>query len=162
MAVKYPFAIPFLSVLILVVAFLNLELMLIMVELDTQVKQIRTRRASLQAFPGNLLFDMVCITHMGTLFRWLTGQQQVAKGEAPVWVPDDAAKACYKCQDTFTLISRRHHCRVCGLLVCGKCSRILHSSTISHSWVIFPPLLSFFIFYFFLITEKQEKCAFQH
>lgn len=75
-------------------------------KLDNQVKQIRTRRASLQAFPGANIF----------------AEMNDAKGEAPVWVPDDAAKTCYKCSDTFTLISRRHHCRVCGLLVCGKCS----------------------------------------
>lgn len=75
-------------------------------KLDHQVRQMRTRRASLQAPPGAILFDM----------------NKDAKGEAPVWVPDGAAKTCYKCSDSFTLISRRHHCRVCGLLVCGKCS----------------------------------------
>lgn len=75
-------------------------------KLDHQVRQIRTRRASLQALPGTYFMDKL----------------NEAKGEAPVWVPDDAAKTCNKCSDTFTLISRRHHCRVCGLLVCGKCS----------------------------------------
>ena len=73
-------------------------------KLDVQAKQIRTRRASLQASQPHILFEMS------------------AQSEAPVWVPDDAAKNCYKCADTFTIISRRHHCRVCGLLVCGKCS----------------------------------------
>ena len=38
------------------------------------------------------------------------------------WVPDAAATACMMCWTKFTLTNRRHHCRNCGLLVCGNCS----------------------------------------
>ncbi|KAJ3353878.1 hypothetical protein GGF32_002782 [Allomyces javanicus] len=41
---------------------------------------------------------------------------------APVWVPDNQASACAVCASNFTLLLRRHHCRVCGHVVCGDCS----------------------------------------
>ena len=39
------------------------------------------------------------------------------------WVPDSAAKTCFKCGTTFTFVNRRHHCRACGRIFCGHCVR---------------------------------------
>ncbi|GAM20354.1 hypothetical protein SAMD00019534_035300, partial [Acytostelium subglobosum LB1] len=41
---------------------------------------------------------------------------------APVWIPDNEAVQCMECNSKFTAIRRRHHCRRCGNVVCGKCS----------------------------------------
>jgi len=41
---------------------------------------------------------------------------------APIWMLDDAAPQCMRCKNPFTVISRRHHCRSCGDVVCGDCS----------------------------------------
>eukprot|EP01127_Copromyxa_protea_P014680 TRINITY_DN4138_c0_g1_i2.p1 TRINITY_DN4138_c0_g1~~TRINITY_DN4138_c0_g1_i2.p1 ORF type:complete len:221 (-),score=32.49 TRINITY_DN4138_c0_g1_i2:62-724(-) len=41
---------------------------------------------------------------------------------APLWMPDDATKHCLCCEIKFTTFNRRHHCRQCGIVVCGKCS----------------------------------------
>jgi len=41
----------------------------------------------------------------------------------PVWVPDDAESSCYCCHGLFTMLIRRHHCRLCGHLVCDACSK---------------------------------------
>ena len=38
------------------------------------------------------------------------------------WQPDDATPTCTCCGREFTLLIRRHHCRLCGLVVCGVCS----------------------------------------
>ncbi|EKX42553.1 hypothetical protein GUITHDRAFT_56318, partial [Guillardia theta CCMP2712] len=38
------------------------------------------------------------------------------------WVPDDAAAACKVCSAEFGFIRRRHHCRMCGNVVCNSCS----------------------------------------
>lgn len=51
-----------------------------------------------------------------------TGKRST-KEHAAVWVPDSDAPCCMHCQKSkFTPINRRHHCRRCGLVVCGNCS----------------------------------------
>ena len=37
-------------------------------------------------------------------------------------MPDEACKVCYACESPFSLLRRRHHCRVCGRVFCGACS----------------------------------------
>lgn len=37
------------------------------------------------------------------------------------WVPDEARIACSVCSRSFNLLRRRHHCRLCGELVCKTC-----------------------------------------
>ncbi|KAF8671178.1 Protein present in Fab1, YOTB, Vac1, and EEA1 [Rhizoctonia solani] len=40
----------------------------------------------------------------------------------PIWVPDREADACMRCQAAFGWRRRRHHCRICGRVVCASCS----------------------------------------
>jgi len=37
------------------------------------------------------------------------------------WVPDEEAPVCMQCSTSFTMTKRRHHCRKCGGVFCGKC-----------------------------------------
>ncbi|CAI5743433.1 unnamed protein product [Hyaloperonospora brassicae] len=39
------------------------------------------------------------------------------------WLDDAAARVCGKCARGFSLVNRRHHCRVCGEIFCHACSR---------------------------------------
>ena len=48
----------------------------------------------------------------------------VLRRESAQWMPNAAASSCLVCHKAFNgLTTRRHHCRVCGRLVCGACSR---------------------------------------
>ncbi len=38
------------------------------------------------------------------------------------WMPDNLCKHCYSCEAPFTLIRRKHHCRLCGMIFCSTCS----------------------------------------
>jgi len=38
------------------------------------------------------------------------------------WVPDSAQVLCIRCGNDFNPFKRRHHCRLCGSLICGVCS----------------------------------------
>ncbi|ORY03188.1 hypothetical protein K493DRAFT_311810 [Basidiobolus meristosporus CBS 931.73] len=41
------------------------------------------------------------------------------------WVPDQDASLCMSCKVTkFSLMVRRHHCRLCGRVICWKCSHL--------------------------------------
>jgi len=42
--------------------------------------------------------------------------------KAPTWVPDSQATNCACCGQNF-ILARKHHCRKCGKVVCGYCSR---------------------------------------
>lgn len=41
------------------------------------------------------------------------------------WEEDDASDSCRLCSYTFSLLNRRHHCRLCGKLICEGCSSSL-------------------------------------
>lgn len=38
------------------------------------------------------------------------------------WVADGFSDFCTNCQDKFTLLNRKHHCRSCGRLLCSPCA----------------------------------------
>uniref|UniRef100_A0AC34G9K3 FYVE-type domain-containing protein n=1 Tax=Panagrolaimus sp. ES5 TaxID=591445 RepID=A0AC34G9K3_9BILA len=38
------------------------------------------------------------------------------------WMPDSTVKECYECHEKFSAFRRKHHCRLCGQIFCGKCS----------------------------------------
>ena len=46
------------------------------------------------------------------------------------WIPDNQDVCCLICKSHFTFISRRHHCRLCGNLICSTC---LTNLTISNA-----------------------------
>ena len=37
-------------------------------------------------------------------------------------MPDSACKECYDCGAKFTVIKRKHHCRICGQVFCSLCT----------------------------------------
>jgi len=51
------------------------------------------------------------------------GKQRPDVEDSPVWVPDQDTSKCMLCKKSeFNIINRRHHCRKCGIVVCGACS----------------------------------------
>ncbi|CAH0406921.1 unnamed protein product [Chilo suppressalis] len=63
----------------------------------------------------------------GRIFRWSAPDMSTAAGAkggpADHWIRDDTAPYCTQCQVRFTALERRHHCRECGAVFCGRCSR---------------------------------------
>lgn len=39
-----------------------------------------------------------------------------------IWVPDQKTETCMRCNSSFGWRRRRHHCRLCGRVVCASCS----------------------------------------
>ncbi|DAZ95559.1 TPA: hypothetical protein N0F65_005875, partial [Lagenidium giganteum] len=48
----------------------------------------------------------------------ISQQQMIARVN---WVPDHQRKSCKMCQRSFGATRHRHHCRLCGEVVCRKC-----------------------------------------
>ncbi|CAM9188423.1 unnamed protein product [Phaeothamnion confervicola] len=42
--------------------------------------------------------------------------------EQPKWLADEESTCCHACGAAFDVIERRHHCRRCRNLFCGRCS----------------------------------------
>ena len=40
-----------------------------------------------------------------------------------IWMDDNSVTSCHNCKDNFSLFNRRHHCRLCGKIFCGVCSK---------------------------------------
>lgn len=44
------------------------------------------------------------------------------------WMSDRSCKACYECEQMFSFVRRRHHCRSCGQIFCAQCCARLPQS----------------------------------
>lgn len=44
--------------------------------------------------------------------------------KSSAWVKSETRKCCNVCQQSFQSFRRKHHCRLCGEVVCSKCSSI--------------------------------------
>ncbi|MES1914050.1 MAG: hypothetical protein MHM6MM_006184 [Cercozoa sp. M6MM] len=71
-----------------------------------------------------------------TASAWIAAVEQAISNvgnekqqEAPVWEADSANSTCRRCGVRFTVVRRRHHCRRCGCVCCGKCSQHRHLLT---------------------------------
>lgn len=42
---------------------------------------------------------------------------------ASVWIPDSEVTECQMCMKPFSFLVRKHHCRLCGRVICGECSK---------------------------------------
>uniref|UniRef100_A0AAV1VFU5 FYVE-type domain-containing protein n=1 Tax=Peronospora matthiolae TaxID=2874970 RepID=A0AAV1VFU5_9STRA len=68
------------------------------------------------------------------LFRRMSAQALGMKAAALChrshWVPKSSRTSCSNCRRSFRLWASKHHCRLCGEVVCGACStkRILFQS----------------------------------
>ena len=49
------------------------------------------------------------------------GERGVFDLDEPEWAEDNKFDQCQNCGTKFTFLVRRHHCRRCGKLLCGKC-----------------------------------------
>ncbi|RLN94438.1 hypothetical protein BBJ28_00006446 [Nothophytophthora sp. Chile5] len=62
----------------------------------------------------------------GSLFRRMSaqamGMEAAALCHRSHWVPKSSRSACSNCKRNFRLWAGKHHCRLCGEIVCGACS----------------------------------------
>ncbi|XP_031744835.1 1-phosphatidylinositol-3-phosphate 5-kinase FAB1B isoform X1 [Cucumis sativus] len=59
---------------------------------------------------------------LGNWKSWIPWRSESANVSRAFWMPDQSCRVCYDCDSQFTLINRRHHCRLCGRVFCAKCT----------------------------------------
>eukprot|EP01126_Amoeba_proteus_P045098 TRINITY_DN5037_c0_g1_i15.p1 TRINITY_DN5037_c0_g1~~TRINITY_DN5037_c0_g1_i15.p1 ORF type:complete len:240 (-),score=59.15 TRINITY_DN5037_c0_g1_i15:189-908(-) len=53
----------------------------------------------------------------------ITKDRGTSVNTAPIWTPDFVVDYCPSCKEKFGFYVRKHHCRSCGKIICGPCSR---------------------------------------
>ncbi|KAI7901701.1 FYVE zinc finger-domain-containing protein [Cokeromyces recurvatus] len=88
--------------------------------LDRSSTSSRDSLASMLSPKSSFVSNSNSILSMKLKYR--DGEQSIIK-----WEDDRSVKACPYCGNSFTLINRKHHCRLCGKVVCGniKCSKMI-------------------------------------
>ncbi|XP_050234227.1 1-phosphatidylinositol-3-phosphate 5-kinase FAB1B [Mercurialis annua] len=62
-------------------------------------------------------------SELAGLFKsWIPWRSEPPSVSRDFWMPDQSCRVCYECDSQFTLINRRHHCRLCGRVFCAKCT----------------------------------------
>ena len=105
---------------------------MIMLNSSGGVKRVDDRGSTTNAFSilGKEKSFTLCAKDPAEKEEWIAAIEKAFKnlgassenGQAPVWVPDKDSDSCMLCGMKFTHFNRRHHCRRCGKVVCGKCS----------------------------------------
>jgi FYVE/RhoGEF/PH domain-containing protein 5/6 len=90
-------------------------------------------RRALQALPH----DPASTTPNSPSSKKSTGGKPPRRGKVDhfvpaIWVPDQKTETCMRCNTKFGWRRRRHHCRLCGRVVCASCSESVGSPP-SHS-----------------------------
>ncbi|CAL1390131.1 unnamed protein product [Linum trigynum] len=67
--------------------------------------------------PHDKLPDLVC-----KVKSLISGRSEATNLSRGFWMPDRSCRVCYECDSLFTILNRRHHCRICGLIFCAKCT----------------------------------------
>lgn len=49
------------------------------------------------------------------------GIEELGKRQ-PYWIPDNMTMHCMQCNQKFSFLKRRHHCRACGQVLCALCA----------------------------------------
>ena len=93
---------------------------------------IKPRRKTVLAWFSIIYFTFVYIQFEKTRLAYIE-KASTLNGEtpspvmemAPVWIPDEDVNKCMICKSVFSIffLNRKHHCRNCGRIICGKCSR---------------------------------------
>ncbi|KDP40633.1 hypothetical protein JCGZ_24632 [Jatropha curcas] len=59
---------------------------------------------------------------VGIFKSWIPWRSEPPNVSRDFWMPDQSCRVCYECDSQFTIINRRHHCRLCGRVFCAKCT----------------------------------------
>ncbi|KAJ7951437.1 1-phosphatidylinositol-3-phosphate 5-kinase [Quillaja saponaria] len=80
--------------------------------------------------------DKTCSELVSLFKSWIFWQSEPANVSRDFWMPDQSCRVCYECDSQFTIFNRRHHCRLCGRVFCGKCTEnsVPAPSTDQRNW----------------------------
>lgn len=61
------------------------------------------------------------ITYFIQSFARITNVNSGPSSEIVPWISDEASETCMLCNSSFWIFNRKHHCRLCGILIDFAC-----------------------------------------
>ena len=83
-------------------------------------KAERTKRADMTAMDTNKL--IIRLERLLTNLPHEPGKRRNHEQAVVSWIPENMVKLCPTCTKSFNLTRRKHHCRICGSIMCNDCS----------------------------------------
>ncbi|BFZ63111.1 Mitochondrial distribution and morphology protein 12 [Saitoella coloradoensis] len=65
------------------------------------------------------------MTTISSTLRRLKAGTSSLESNRDFWMKDSLCRECYLCGLPFTVMRRKHHCRICGQIFCGKCTMMV-------------------------------------
>lgn len=65
---------------------------------------------------------------------WIPQMAEASTVSRDYWMPDQSCRVCYDCESQFTIFNRRHHCRICGKVFCGRCTVNTIPASVVDDW----------------------------
>lgn len=92
-----------------------MQAMRIKAEAEELLELERTKTAELSASVSVLVNEV-------SQLEMAIQEKEYSELNRETWVPDEDMKVCNRCEREFTLLRRKHHCRLCGHIYCHDCS----------------------------------------
>ena len=97
------------------VLLFNLEFSLTTRNRSNTFLNLRKSKSSTKNLDSNLI--QLRLSKLTTLFK----ENNHSNTQVVPWEPDSLVYSCLLCNSTFTLFTRKHHCRLCGKVHCNNC-----------------------------------------
>ncbi|KAH6779192.1 phosphatidylinositol-4-phosphate 5-kinase family protein [Perilla frutescens var. hirtella] len=78
---------------------------------------------SVKSCAGFISTDNSKVAEIVDILRsWIPMRAEPTNMSRDFWMPDESCRVCYECDSPFSIFNRRHHCRLCGRVFCGRCT----------------------------------------
>ena len=96
----------------------------------TEFREFRKNAATAPLSQTDSVFLSAKIYRLIDIATLPVSERKVEEQKVTLWAPDAAAPLCMNCGLSFGIqsalvLARRHHCRVCGAVVCSDCCQRL-------------------------------------
>lgn len=87
------------------------------------LRQVRCSRSQWYQEQTDKLMDR--LEKLTTIDAPAEEEKKLLEKQVVVWVNDSDVRLCPGCAKSFNLTRRRHHCRLCGAIMCNACSQFI-------------------------------------
>ncbi|CEP17466.1 hypothetical protein [Parasitella parasitica] len=104
---------------------------------STTMTKAQSTFVGCSTLPQPLLQEQISADSTHQMIPAAQGEEQPASNTLLFWESNEQALDCRRCHRWFNFLTRRHHCRKCGQVVCDRCSA--NRALLPSNQIILPP-----------------------